>query len=200
MGVPYNGIEIAVNPLPNRCRYDAGLEALTTYGYTRYLRVREAFGIVIGVLEGRASPLVRMVRDSFQCYEWLSLAWEIRGGKLIAYIDPTGLKWQEPKGSSYKYRTPDFTYRERREFSIAHLMSNTQKRHHLKEFDDKFVRFHCGRPLKALPSELKRGDSAIRVDLPRPNFLVPVAHAFPAYVFGHVGCNGAVRGAKEHSA
>ena len=180
-------------------RFDKGLEAIRSKGFERYLRSDEAFRLNMDILESKVEFPLQEVFD-YTGYEWLSLAWEIKGQSLIAYVNPVGLQFQEytdsvTKAIRYKYRTPHFGYKDKKSFSIEKMCSKgLEKRYSLSEFDNDFIEFHCGRTFVDLPQVIK--DSA-KVDLPPENFLVPVAHSPSIFIFGHVGCNGLERGVRK---
>jgi len=180
-------------------RFDQGLQAIINRGFERYLRPQEAFGLMIDIMKKKVSPQLQEIFH-YSNYEWLNLAWEVKGNSLIAYLDPVGLQWQEytdpvTKANKYKYHTPTFTAKEKKVFSIEKMHSGKIKgRHDLSEFSDDFIQFHCGRSFAVLPEALRK---KVKIDLPPKNLLVPVAHAPENLIFGHIGCNGTPRGVRK---
>jgi hypothetical protein len=170
------------------CRYHRGLELVIKNGYERYPNLSEVFNVGSGNCS----------------YEWLNLAWEIEGKTLVAYEDPTGLKfheWIDEKSQAcrYGYRTPGFRFKNKRVFNLPKT-SAKKRRYPLSEFDDEFVSFHIGRNLDNLTEDIKTNTF---VDIPPSEFLVPVSYGNysnndrVSFLFGHIGCNGSARGARE---
>jgi len=190
----WNGVDVQLYQ-GDGARFDKGLQAIIKNGFERYLQPQEAFGLVIDIMEKKVSP---QLQEIFQCsgYEWLNLAWEVKGTSLITYLDPVGLQWQDNSpATSYKYQTPEFTSKHKKSFSIKKLRpGKIEGRHNLSEFSDDFVQFHFGRSFVDLPEMMR---NSAKVDLPPKNLLVPVAHAPENLIFGHIGCNGAPRGVRR---
>lgn len=152
--------------MPVRNLDDKGLEHILAQGYERLPNLSEMIGITIDVLNGSEDQrLVKMTTTEPRAYGWLNLAWEIKEGKLITYIKPAGLRWQEPVDSitkriSYTYQTPEFSYEKKEEFSLPHSYPSGIQKHklrfYLSDFNDDFILFHIGRLLQHLPPDLKK--------------------------------------------
>ncbi len=203
-------------------RYDLGLEHVLDQGYERLPNLSEIIGITIDILRGNNDErLVRMTTTEPRAYGWLNLAWEIQKKTLIAYVKPTGLRWEErtdpvtKRISANYWRTSAFGYEQKVEFPLP-LSSSAKtpgdnRRYYLPDFSPEFILFHMGMPLQDLPPEMKRNDGVIIdlpwenvvVDVPWENALVPVSYArlwgLPTELsaFGDLGAYGGARGVRK---
>jgi len=180
--------------------YDENLKQLRNDGYQRHLRPAEAFSILTGGLEGRLTTDFKQVyNDMFTGYgEWLNMAMERQGDKLITYLDPEGLVWD---GAQY-VKEPGFKYEERKEFDVTGKASQTHI--DLKLFDKQLVRYVYGRTFADLPSEMKEGDKRAQVYLPAEGMVRPVGRGVivnwlisVSVFFGSVRGVAVVSGAKK---
>src|SRR3989338_3517432 len=75
--------------------FDESLKLLRKAGYQRHLRPAEAFRFLAEGLEEKLTPEQKTVHDDMLTShgEWMSLAMERQGDKLITYLDPEGLVW-----------------------------------------------------------------------------------------------------------
>ncbi|MBI4016820.1 MAG: hypothetical protein HY363_03955, partial [Candidatus Aenigmarchaeota archaeon] len=172
--------------------YDASLANLRSEGFARHARPQEAFGLLADGLEGKLSGALKVVYDDMLAGygEWLSLAFEREGDRLVCYLDPEGLVW----GDGRYVKDSNFKFAEKKVFDVSGKSSNQWIG--LGEFGDDFVRFLYGRSFSDLPVQMREGYQRARVYLPSDKIAWPVGRGdfvrFDVCGFGYYG--GASRG------
>ena len=176
--IPYRGIEFehrayraAEKADKTLLSYDASLARLRAAGFERHARPREVFGLLIDGLEKKLTVQeISIYEGQLTNYgEWLSLVFERQGERLITYLDPEGLEWEEDK----YVKTRKFKHAEKRDFDINGKVS--QQYITLNQFPDDLVQFLYGRSFAALPQEMREGSTKARLSLPSDKTAWPVA-------------------------
>lgn len=157
--------------------YDESLARLRAAGYERHARPQEVFSLLINGLEGKltgaSQPLAAVKNDILTGYEeWLNLAFERKGAVLVAYLDPEGLVWRKDK-----YKKDNFTFAEKREFTIGAVESCKWLK--LQNFPTTLVEYLYTRPFDKLPKDIQ--DNGV-LYLPSEKTLWPVGRG--DYGFG----------------
>jgi hypothetical protein len=167
--------------------FDKSLEDVRRRGYQRHARPQEAFGLVIDGLEGKLTGAAKQVGDDMLVSygEWLSLAFERQGSRLVWYDDPENLAWDGQRNVYTWNRVPK--YAGRREFGIGSLPS--KKWIEGKDVPkDLFVALY-GREWRALPQAMREGDKRAGLWLPAGRVAWPVGRGVFNGGYDVNGCN-----------
>ena len=175
--VPYHGIEFE-HPAYRKAgktdktllAYDASLARLRAAGFERHPRPQEVFGLLIDGLEGKLTKQEKSIHDDLLTSygEWLSVAFERQGNRLITYLDPEGLEWRNDK----YVKTKSFKYSDTKNFDISGQAS--EQLIDLKFFQDDFVTLMYTRSFNQLPEQLQKGKKRAQVYLPPDGQMWPV--------------------------
>ena len=152
--------------------YDASLARLQKAGFQRHPRPHEAFGLLIGGLEGKLTAELGAVSDDMlSSYgEWLSMAFARKGKQFTCYTDPVGLVWDNKRSTYSKKR--NFSHAGEQQFDISGKASGEFI--DLKQFDEQLVRLLYGRLFSALPQEIQKGVKRAQIYLPPDGSIWPV--------------------------
>ena len=176
--------------------YDASLARLRKAGFERHAHPQEVFGLLIDGLEGKLTVEEKLIcDDQLASYgEWLSLAFERQGKRLITYLDPEGLEWKKGK----YVKTTNFKCSDTKDFDITAKMS--QRYLDLNKFPDDLVQFLYGRSFAALPQEMRKGSKKAQLVLPPDTTAWPVGFGVFNYCYDVIGyINWASRGVRERT-
>ena len=152
--------------------YNVSLKRLKKAGYERHASPSEALSLIYGGVEGKLSERLETIYKDmmWNCGEWLSMAMERDGDKLIAYLHPEDLPESGLTGDSN-----GFGYADKREFNIKGLESEKWMR--IREMEDFFIRTVYGREYRDLPYIVRNGSALIdaaQIMLPPDGCLLPV--------------------------
>ena len=163
--------------------YDQSLVRLRHDGFARHARSAEVFSLLCGGLEGKLTPKEKTIADDMLASygEWISLALERTGNRLIAYVDPEGLVWEE----NQYVKSSQFRSAEQHEFDITG--KNSKKLIDIDLFDAEVVQFLYGRSFDDLPAAMRKGDHQARLYLPYDNTIWPVCRGIIDYNYYAVG-------------
>jgi len=176
--------------------FDQGLALLKEKDYERYPYSWEIFEPIIGYLEntlndpvtGHPSNLHKQVEDALDCGEWFSMAFERKKDKLICYLDPQNIRWDNNTG---KYVTDlVLSCSDKKEFNINSLPSKQWV--DLKFFNNDFVEYFYTRKFEDLPERIK---CEAQVVLPPDGDLQPIGRGRKKTMSISCDSNRAVRGA-----
>ncbi len=175
--------------------FDEGLASLKARGYERYPYSWEIFKLIIDYLEntlkdpvtGYWSNIHKQVEESLDCGEWFNMAFERKKDKLICYLDPEGIRWDNNTGG---YVT-DFVlnYRDKKEFNVDSLPFGQWV--DLKSFDNNFVEYFYTRKFEDLPERIKH---EAQVFLPLDGALWPIGRGRKKTMSISCNSNRAARG------
>ncbi|MFA5887562.1 MAG: hypothetical protein WC852_02535, partial [Candidatus Nanoarchaeia archaeon] len=134
--------------------YDESLEHLKKEG-KRHPTPAEMFTLLAAEIEGKVQgDLSSVAKDILSNNgEWLSMAVERIGNKLVCYLHPEGLVWNN---IDEKYEGNGIIHSGKYDFDIGN--KNPGEWHGLGAFSDDFVEFMYGRKFKNLPQIMKAGD------------------------------------------
>lgn len=155
----------------DQCLYffDEGLVSLKEKGYERYPYPWEIFKLIIEYFENKIPNIHRRIEieEALDCGEWFSMAFERKKNKLICYLDPENIRWDNNTGG---YVT-DFVlnYNDKKEFNVDNIPSEQWV--DLKSFDNNFVEYFYTRKFEGLPERIKH---EAKVFLPPDGTLWPI--------------------------
>ena len=164
--------------------WEKSLARLRDASYDRHPRPQEVFGLLMDALEDKIydREILGLSRVLLIDGEWLSIAFQKEGRKLMIYLDPVGLvtKVEHPRKGipTDEFSYVEFSYVEKREFSIkgkpsGELISASR-------FKDDLVRYLCGRSFRELPRSFRwRGEDGVNLSLPyEEDGIVPVRYCY----------------------
>lgn len=146
----------------------------------------EVSGLICDSLKGKLSGDLKKVCDDMldphgeEGYgghilpygEWFSMAFKRRKDKLIVYLDPENLKWNE-KRFTYIIDGKSLICSDQRIFNIKGKKSGEWI--DLKEFGDDFFKFMYGKSFGDLPKRMRIGIGKAQVYLPGEEKIFPVS-------------------------
>ena len=154
--------------------YNDSLERIKKEGgnNARHPYPHEAFSLICdGIEEKLSGDFKRVYDDMYKDFgEWLSMAWQRKGDKIILYADPENLKWD---GSKYVIDGKKLIYSNENEFPLAKDIPS-ERWIGLDQFDAGLIQFLYSRPFAQLPKKMRDGDKIVQLYLPHKKTLWPL--------------------------
>lgn len=176
-----------------RFSFHDSLVRLQSAGYERHARPHEVFGLLSDGMRGllpRGSVWQKIYQDMISNYgEWLSIAFERQKNKLLVYVDPEDLVWNQINRCYEKGPLFHASY-----VSEFHLPTSSQVPFNLRFFSHDFVHFLCKCPYQELPTCLREGMKSICVWVTSQGTPWPVGRGNINFVVGGPGYVWASRG------
>lgn len=174
--------------------FDSSLRTLKKEGYDRHLYPWEVFDLLINRLENKLNQKLGYTAQTILASdgEWLNVAVERKGKKLVCYVNPENLKWNQ---NLHKYiYDGNLEYDYKKELSIGDVPSYDWVG--LKSFNDEFSIFFYNRELKDMSEEIQKKSA---VYFPGDSVIWPIARGsgHGLYICGYVD-HRVCRGVKQY--
>ena len=200
IAVPWRGKQVQLCEGYGGCAWDRGLIGLQSKGFERYFSVDEQLVLTSDLIEKKAPAELETLLE-FGRYEWSHDAFARKGKELTIYRGVSGLRYNEQSHSHVPTRTTDMNYEFKAVYTqkvdVPEEKKSVRERFSLSDLGDDFCRALIGKSLSEIPVCLKKGENAIRVELPGKGMGVyPVQYARPIRLLGLIGGSPSVRGIK----